>query len=41
MNAIRQAMDYKHSEAIYDLADSARAFAERKRAEREKEKSEN
>ena len=41
MNAIRQAMDYKHSEAIYDLADSARAFAERKRAERDKEKSEN
>ena len=40
MNAIRQAMDYKRSEAIYDLADSARAFAERKRAEREKQKAE-
>lgn len=40
MNAIRQAMDYKRSEAIYDLADSARVFAERKRAEREKQKAE-
>lgn len=38
MNAIRQAMDYKRSEAIYDLADSARAFAERRRADREQQK---
>lgn len=38
MNAIRQAMDYRRSEAIYDLADSARAFAERKKAEREQQK---
>lgn len=38
MNAIRQAMDYKRSEAIYDLADSAKAFAERKHAEREQQK---
>lgn len=40
MNAIRQAMDYKRSEAIYDLADSARAFAERKKAEHAKQKQE-
>lgn len=38
MNAIRQAMDYKESEVIYDLADSARAFSERKKAEREQGK---
>ncbi len=38
MNAIRQAMDYKHSDAIYDLADSAKAFAERKKAEKAEQK---
>lgn len=40
MNAIAQAMDYKRSDAIYDLADSARQFAERKKADHERQKQE-
>ena len=34
-NAIRQAIDFADSEAIYDLAECAKRFAERKKAERE------
>lgn len=40
MNAIGQAMEYKRSDAIYELADSARQFLERKKAEHERQKQE-
>ena len=37
-NAIRQAISYADSGVIYDLAESASAFAERKRAEQERKR---
>ena len=39
-NAIRQAISYADSGVIYDLAESAAAFAERKRAEQERKRQE-
>lgn len=39
-NAIRQAIGYASSGVIYDLAESARIFAEKKRAEQERQKDE-
>ena len=39
-NAIRQAIFYAESGVIYDLAESAAAFAERKRAEQEQKRNE-
>lgn len=37
-NAIRQAINYADSGVIYDIAEAAQAFSERKRAEREQQK---
>lgn len=37
-NAIRQAIDYANSGVIYDVAESALAYSERRKAERERQK---
>ncbi|MBQ2249440.1 MAG: phosphate--acyl-ACP acyltransferase, partial [Clostridia bacterium] len=39
-NAIRQAINYADSGAIYDIAAAAKAYAERRKAEQERKKQE-